>query len=213
MRRLPGEESLRHLRQDAEEMRAEAYGRARAAMLDRRYTDLLLRLELWLGAGEFMARDEKAKKSAGGDPARVAVQRFATKVMEERHAKLRKLGSKHHKLSEARLHELRIQAKKVRYGADFFGDLFAQKPLKRYLKRLTGIQDTLGSLNDAVTGQRLLDQLHNRMVKQSADTVVEAANALGIVLGWQAARIEQDLARFPKCWDRLTTTKRFWCKA
>ncbi len=108
---------------------------------------------------------------------------------------------------------MRIQAKKIRYAADFFGDLFQDKALGSYLDRLSDIQDTLGSLNDAVTGQRLLDQLHTRLSTRGADTRMEAANALGIVLGWQAARIEHDLTQFPKSWKRFGKTKRFWGKA
>ncbi|MDX1710044.1 MAG: CHAD domain-containing protein, partial [Rhodovibrionaceae bacterium] len=213
MRRLPGEDSLRQLHSEATAMRDQAYEQARAAIGHPRYTDLLLRLELWLGTGDFMSDSEGAREFVGGEPANVPVDVFARRVLNERDRKLRKLGNKHDKLSEAKLHKLRIQAKKVRYASDFFGELFEGKGLQRYLKRLAGVQDTLGSLNDAVTGQRLLDQLHNRLTKHAPESRIEAANGLGIVLGWQAAQIEQDLALFPNSWSRFKKARRFWTKA
>src|SRR4029434_10316193 len=47
-------------------------------------------------------------------------------------------------------HDLRKQAKKLRYGAAFFGEAFAQHPKRRqrFLTALKGLQDQRGELND-----------------------------------------------------------------
>jgi len=56
------------------------------------------------------------------------------------------------------LHRTRIQIKRLRYVLEYFSPLLAKAAHKR-IKRLTGLQDALGELNDAVVGAALLSQL------------------------------------------------------
>ncbi len=201
--RLPGDEGLPALREEARALRDGAYQKAAAAVGDKRYTGLLLRMELWLDAGDYLP----GKNHDG------AVKDFAVAILEKRHKKVRKWGRDHDKLTEAQYHKLRIQVKKLRYAADFFGSLFPEKRLRPYLKRLSAMQDRLGSLNDAVTGQQLLDQLHRSLQRRDATRDGPAVATLGVVLGWQAACIERDLESFPGYWKKFTKTGRFWRKA
>ena len=58
---------------------------------------------------------------------------------------------------------MRIQAKKLRYAADFFGMLFhttkAVRRCKPFLEALRKLQAKLGDLNDRITGAALLVEL------------------------------------------------------
>ena len=102
--------------------------------------------------------------------------------------------------------QIRIAAKKMRYACEFFRSLYSRKMVRRYIKRLGALQDRLGTLNDAVSGRRLLDHLIPEM-RVNTD---EAGRLSGLVLGWQAARIHADLAAFAGEWDSLRELRPFW---
>ena len=52
------------------------------------------------------------------------------------------------RLDEAQRHALRKRAKRLRYAVEFCAALFEPKKVRRYLKRLSALQDVLGELND-----------------------------------------------------------------
>ena len=58
---------------------------------------------------------------------------------------------------------VRIAAKKLRYGAEFFAGLYADKKQQRrqkaFLSALSDLQDSLGALNDLSAGRALLASL------------------------------------------------------
>ncbi len=60
---------------------------------------------------------------------------------------------------DAAIHQLRIECKKLRYLLELFGELFAQKPLKKVVKRLKKLQDNLGRFNDYAVQREFLDSL------------------------------------------------------
>jgi CHAD domain-containing protein len=67
------------------------------------------------------------------------------------------------RLDDAARHRVRIEAKKLRYAAEFFGALFPDKTAKRERKRfanaIEAMLDTLGELNDIATASTLPDEL------------------------------------------------------
>jgi CHAD domain-containing protein len=204
--RLPSAESLGRLKDAAERLRAEAYDDARKAVRDPRYTGLVLRLQLWLATGGW-----RRHVTAGQtDPADQPVTPFAREVLDQRAKKLKKLGKKYRALSEDDLHEMRIRGKKLRYAGEFFNGLFKKKDTKAYLDALEDIQDRLGAINDAATGQELLDRIEARMRRDGDGTSEDAANASGLVQGWQVAQIERELRDFEAVWAGFSKIKPFW---
>jgi CHAD domain-containing protein len=211
--RLPSEDSLDVLEKEAQALQRAGYEQARTAVTDPRTAELLLRLELWLAEGGWRASAVPGQADIGDEP----VEPFARATLARRAKKVTKLGRRHETLSEGDLHRLRIQCKKLRYASEFFAGLFPKKATKRYLKGLEAIQDRLGAVNDAATGQRLLDDLDRRLTNRtdlSAQGGGEAlaANATGIVLGWQAALMDRELAAFHATWDDFAAQKPFWKK-
>ena len=145
-----------------------------------RYTELLLRLELWLENGGWSCR---------GDGSRLAnrrIGRFAADALNQRANKLHGLTRKWKTLPEAELHNVRILAKKLRYAVNFFQTLYPKSTVQSQLAAITQIQDTLGSLNDAVVIDAQLADLDGNVTER----------ALAIVRGWQTACIERDLVKF-----------------
>jgi CHAD domain-containing protein len=63
------------------------------------------------------------------------------------------------KLDALQLHALRIQAKKLRYSAEFFAQLFDKQQARPYLDSLSDVQELLGEINDITVALRLLDDL------------------------------------------------------
>jgi inorganic triphosphatase YgiF len=196
LRRLPSEPSLPALRDTVEAAREDAYAQAHDALADPRYARLLLRLELFLAEGTW-------RRTGTGE---APIGALAASLLDKRQRQLKKLHRQARGGEEAALHAVRIAAKKLRYAGEFFRDLYPRKATKPYLATLADLQDTLGAVNDAVVGHRLLDDLEPRMAKSGED----ARLAAGIVMGWQAARIEDDLRQFDAAWRAWKATKPFW---
>jgi hypothetical protein len=53
-------------------------------------------------------------------------------------------------------HQVRIEAKKLRYGLDFLASLWQPERLRELTVALVQAQDLLGQMNDRVSAQRLL---------------------------------------------------------
>lgn len=179
-RRLPDDLDLKTLEEVAQAHRELANKSARVALLASRYTEFLLRFELWLDSGG------RAFRSGGRQAQNRRVRRFAADALDRRANKLCKLSCKWKTLPEAELHRVRILVKKLRYTAEFFQALYPRKMVRSQLRAITPIQDTLGRLNDAVVIDAMLAELD--------DAVTE--RAVAIVKGWQVACIERSLAHF-----------------
>jgi len=204
--RLPGADSLGRLAAEADGLRADGYEQARAGVRDDRYTALLLHLELWLDGGGW----RRPAESDGSDPTSRPVTGFAREILDSRARKVKKLGKRYSALSETELHELRIRGKKLRYAGEFFHGLFPKKATSAYLSRLESIQDVLGAINDAATGQTLLDRLDREIARGATAPEILAANATGLVQGWQAAQIHHQLRDFAKTWKAFAKAEPFW---
>jgi CHAD domain-containing protein len=204
--RLPADPAVTAMLRAAATLREEGYGVMRAALDDPRYTDLLLRLELALTDGSWGAPAE-----AGGALLDHPVGEFARAILDKRYKRLRKIGGKRADLPEEELHQLRIAGKKVRYVADFFRGLYPKKPTAKFIAALAEVQDQLGSLNDAIVSRQLLLALEGRIA--NTNDIEAARHASGLVLGWQAARIDRDLDDFQTTWRQLRDRPPFWTDA
>jgi len=200
--RLPDEPGLPALRDHARAAREAAYAAAREAVTSARYTALLLRLERWMADGGWMAAAHD-----GDTAAETPVGALADRVLARYDRRLRRIGKKHAEMSLTDLHNVRIRAKKLRYAVEFFRDLYAKRMPKRYARALADIQDALGGITDTIGAERLLDALD---AQARRDDVPPAGRAAAIVTGWEAARAEIGLARFPDVWRAYRKSKRFW---
>lgn len=205
-RHLDNELAVEAMRREAAALRDEAYAAAIAALSAARYTELLLKLELWLDGGGWAT---PRRADLPPHPLSGPIGDFAADVLQGRHKRMRKYGGKHAALSESELHRLRLLGKKTRYAVEFFRELFPRKAAKRYHAGLVEIQETLGSLNDAVVSRQLIAELERRM---AASAPALTPRAVGVVLGWQAACIDRDIGRFRDVWDRFYAIKPFWTK-
>lgn len=195
-------EDLARLRTAAEAQRSQAYDRARAAIRSPRYTTLQLRLGAWIERKGW--RDQPVNEMSVR--LFLPVIELADSLLTHRHKQARKRGKGFAHLAPEARHNLRITLKKLRYAVEFFQSLHDEKPVRRYLEHLGGLQDRLGHLNDVTTAARLLRDLHpDGQPMEPAE-----ARAAGIVIGWHARGAVDSEASLVQAWKAFADTKPFW---
>jgi len=198
--RRGGDARLSEFRSAADATRARAYRALRVALASPRFADVVLRIEQRIEDGTLIP----SASADGHEVLAGPVLNFAREALRRRDRKVRRHTAALEDMPEAELHELRLEAKKARYAAEFFRSLFPAKAAKRYIAGVTAIQDRLGALNDAYVSRRLMEQLRGRRASRAA------AHAEGLVTGWFEARIENDRKRMQGDWERYLDIPRFW---
>ena len=160
--------------------------RARALMLD---------LLEWLECGDYLSGNGAG---SGGCP---SARDFAARALDKQRKRLKKDGQALAKVDDEHRHEVRKDAKKFRYAAEFFVSLFDDKRGSRRHKKLLvameALQDNLGGLNDLATGPDVLVK-HGLDEHPAKDSVVSHADKAALIDRAQAAV------------DDILDTKRFW---
>jgi CHAD domain-containing protein len=128
---------------------------------------------------------------------------FAARVLEKRWRRLREAGAEIEKLSPEALHELRLDAKRLRYAAEVFAPVFPQKAARRFQRRLITLQEELGRSNDASVARDLVQGL-------ASGGDEGRAWAIGVAEGWCLARSIMDRDGVLAAWKKLTAKESFW---
>jgi triphosphatase len=114
----------------------EARRAARAAILSTRYGLAMIRIARWVSA--------PAEPPVGVEP----LKDFASRRLRKGAKLLAAQSSAYATLDAAGRHRLRILVKRQRYAVEFLGSLFRAQPVKRHVRGLALVQDTLGLAND-----------------------------------------------------------------
>jgi CHAD domain-containing protein len=128
---------------------------------------------------------------------------FAARVLDKRWGVLRAAGAEIEKLSPEALHELRLDAKRLRYAAEVFAPVFPQKAARRFQRRLVALQEELGRSNDAAVAGGLVQGL-------AGDRNEGRVWAIGLVEGWCLARSVMDRDDVLAAWKKLSDKESFW---
>ncbi len=129
---------------------------------------------------------------------------FAGQVLQRRLKRLLKAGEDIATLDTPALHALRLDGKRLRYAAEMFAPLFDRKDTRRFVKRLTALQERLGTLNDGAVATGLMAEL------AGARPGAERAFAAGVVRGFVAARGGAARQEIAAAWDRFRRVEPFW---
>jgi CHAD domain-containing protein len=106
--------------------------------------------------------------------------------------------------SSADLHKLRIRIKKLRYSSELLSSLFKSKDARKFLSKLTKMQDMLGTLNDAATAVHLAGQINPDVEK------LENAEIIAYLKGYAHAQSHFSITAFESAWKKFKTSKIFW---
>jgi triphosphatase len=107
-------------------------------------------------------------------------------------------------VSDEARHKLRIALKNLRYGVEFFGDLFGKDKRRRaFRKRMSALQDHLGLRNDIVIARIYLKELSDEMG-------LEAERMMEFIRGWHAREVCGVDRAISKSWKKFKREKIFW---
>jgi CHAD domain-containing protein len=166
------------------------------------FMSLSLRLAAWFDAGIWPETPTAEQAALLDRP----LADYARDLLRKRHRKLLAEAAALADPAPAQLHALRIDAKKLRYAAEFFRPIFPLKPARLYVAGLKEVQEVLGALNDAAVARALVP----RLALSERDGGPRAA---GMIAGWTAAEMAGARQRFAKAWGGFTESRRFWKEA
>lgn len=158
----------------AAQRQSEAYRTAHQALDDRRCAVFLIGLGGWIETRGW--RNDVAPEDLGrlAEPA----VNFARRVLSEQHAKVLKRGRRFKSLTVDEVHRVRLATKRLRYLGEFLLPLFADRSsVRKFARRLAGLQEELGAFNDMAVTASLLDGL---------DAEPGSVIAAAAIVGWQA---------------------------
>ena len=181
-------------------LRGGAGAQARRAVRSARYGRLVSRLETWLAGEEWLTRAAPPARTALMAP----VADFAAGVLEERYGRVMAKGRSLGRLDSGQLHRLRIAIKKFRYASDFFAALYDENSARAALKRLSRLQDILGTMNDAATVANLAARGFRGMSGPAA------REAKGLLLGWSRGRATTLKRELKGAWREFRDAGKFW---
>jgi inorganic triphosphatase YgiF len=189
------------LRRAAEPHRIASYGRLREALMDPRYTRFQLSLRRWIERRSWRMEVPSEALETLTEPASA----LAVRVLERLHRKALKKGARFGRLQPEARHDLRVTLKKLRYATEFFLPVFGgQAAAKRYVARLSKLQDALGHANDSTATRSLLG------VAGEAGFTPDLHRAAGALIGWVARdqlAVDKSLR---KRWREFKAAPGFW---
>ena len=117
----------------------------------------MLTLVEWVHIGSLLADPDTEETRT------LPVRTFAGRALSRFRRKVKEGGLSLRSMDDEARHELRKDAKKLRYAAGFFAFLFDGKgekaQQKSFIIALEAVQDELGALNDLATAPHVLDRL------------------------------------------------------
>ncbi len=158
--------------QDLREKRVAAYQNFVKGLNSSHYKKFIKRWE------SFLDKDESPPTPAATRP----VIETARRTIAKRFERIYREGLAINDLSpDERLHELRVDFKKIRYLLEFFRSLFPARDVAFLVKRLRQLQNVLGNLNDLHVQQLTLNQHLSELSPQRPDAIPLAAS-LGVLI-------------------------------
>jgi triphosphatase len=186
------------IRAAAERRRKEADATCAGEVSSPSFTALILGLAAWTETG----REHRAL--LGDKRLERKLAKIAPDLLDRLFGKVRKRGrAVQPGASASELHPLRKSLKKLRYGVEFLASLYPKKAVKRLVKRMKGLQKSLGVINDAATATRLAQQL-------AGGGHVELGVPVGALVQSREHASRAAMRKLGKQWADFRAQDRFW---
>jgi triphosphatase len=134
--------------------------------------------------------------------------RTARRMLDRQIARVKKRGKVALSQEEGDLHRLRIALKKLRYTAEFFAPLYPRRDVARYLKKLRGLQNHLGELNDVANVRSVVGGLLREKNKKDDDGALRYG--AGAMVGWYGAQVPGAVKHALKRYRKFKRLRVFW---
>jgi inorganic triphosphatase YgiF len=194
------------LLQELAEKHAAVLTRAQNAVRSARSRALTLEIAAWLEIGEWTKPQDDLVRDRGDIPIEIS----AAEQLNRRWKKIRKKAKALARLDARSRHRLRIRTKKVRYGSEFFANVFpgkqASKRREKFLPALEHLQHCLGDLNDIVVNEELITAIGVRHWRSSRKRVFAA----GLLTGREDACLDAAMTAATDAYAVLARVKHFW---
>ncbi|MGO4407125.1 CHAD domain-containing protein [Bosea sp. RAF48] len=201
MSRHPDHAELLSLEKHLQSQCAEAYLAVVWTLRSEEWRRFLIDLVAWINAGPWLSGQGGAERDQPARP-------FASGVLDKRRRQVEKRGRNLATLSIEERHQLRIAAKKLRYGAEFFASLYEGKKERKFQKAFASafakLQSSLGGLNDIAAGQQILERV------VGSDAVGSVQFAAGLALADVEAKEQKLLASAVEAQGELIALQPFW---
>ena len=196
----PDDGTLENVAAAAEEERASAYEKAEALRAPD-HTAFLLRFGRWIETAGWRAHADHAVLDR-------PLVRLAAPLLDKRHMRVLKRGRDFEQLSDARLHQLRITLKKLRYAGEFFAAQFPDGKPRPYIRALRRLQDDLGGLNDAAVAEQCLRELLD--ARRGRSDLAALGVGAGQVIGWHVRACAEARGRIVEDWHAFAAAEPYW---
>jgi len=200
-KRMVGNNGLRVLLAASERQRAACYAALRGVAQTRERQRLLLRFAIWMNGNYWISGWQQAEVQKAQD--------FSTQRLRQLAERFARSERQLNTFDAARLHALRIIAKKLRYSVEFFAALYDKRKTRSFLSALSKVQDVLGQINDIAVAHWLLDGL-------AADTVLTAQQneafleSITLCRGWIAHDLSRQFIVLRKTIQSFKNQDEFW---
>ena len=207
----PNETGVLSIFRDFERRRATAHREAATAIQSARFCATVLDAAKWIEVGPWTKTDDDLMRLLREQPVPV----HAANALQKRRRKLRRTGKTLKELSPRERHAVRIAAKKFRYAAEFFSDVFpekaAAKRCKDALSALKDLQDALGGLNDITVREQLASNIAlSPRLKSNTLQARHRAFAAGVIFGSQEAHVAELLEAAQRAYESFLKVRPFW---
>ena len=126
---------------------------------------------------------------------------YAAGMLSKRYQHMLAPGQDISGLPVEELHALRKQGKRLRYAAEFFAPLNGRRNTRRFVRRVSDLQEALGHLNDGAAAAGLMKSLRGGPDRQFA---------AGAVQGFAAARNADARSKIARSWTKFRRVSPFW---
>ena len=150
--------------------RKQAFNTLKRKLRAKTYADLMRRWETFLDAEPAAAAGRNAARPIG-KVAQKRLAKLAGRVLEDGHGLLANED-------DERLHELRIDCKKLRYVLEFTSDLFPAPAVAPATRRLRKLQNVLGDFHDLQVQQESLESYAEHFQDDAQQAIAHLINVL-----------------------------------
>jgi CHAD domain-containing protein len=199
---LHTEPDLENLVEATKRRQQAAYEAARKAIESRRYSEIILKTARWFETCGW--RDQRVSEHSA--PLFSCIAEIAPPLIERRCRQAMKRCEHFAGLSLDERHQVRIALKNLRYMSEFLESLFDPASAKALMKRLKGLQEDLGHLNDVRTAQRLCRDL----ARSAEHDINYVSLAAGVVIGWHLRELTNLEAKLCEDVRRFRKARPFW---
>lgn len=131
---------------------------------------------------------------------------FAALQLTELAMNIEQAGEHLASFDTAKLQDIYIQAKKLKYCTEYFASLYGKHKSEQYLAELSEVQEVLGQINDDALANRLLDEL------TTGQSLSGHQDAIVLARGWVAHDLLQQLGVLKDTVRKFQRQACFWEK-